>query len=191
MNAIHRLIRRATFLLERPWGNRFFSTHISSIIYGANDGIITTFAIIASAAGASLGNTTIIILGLANLLADGFSMGSSSYLSKKSEHDVEKKRGAGAELDPHEPLRNGTITFGAFVVVGSIPLLPFLIPAAAAYPFLVSMVATAIAFFVIGGSRAAVSERSFFICGIEMLLIGGIASGIAYGIGAGIEHVIV
>ncbi len=62
--------------------------HIKDLIYGANDGIITTFTIVAGVAGASLPPQTILLLGVANLLADGFSMAASNYLGSKSERDV-------------------------------------------------------------------------------------------------------
>ncbi len=61
--------------------------YIGDLIYGANDGIITTFAVIAGSFGASLAPMVIIILGFANLLADGISMGAGNYLGKKSEQD--------------------------------------------------------------------------------------------------------
>ena len=61
--------------------------YIGDLIYGANDGIITTFAVVAGATGASLSASVIIILGLANLVADGLSMGASNYLGGKSEKD--------------------------------------------------------------------------------------------------------
>ncbi len=61
--------------------------YIGDFIYGANDGIITTFAVIAGSFGASLAPIVIIILGFANLLADGLSMGASNFLGKKSEQD--------------------------------------------------------------------------------------------------------
>jgi len=64
--------------------------YIGDLIYGANDGIITTFAVVAGAVGASLSSSVIIILGFANLLADGISMGASNYLGKKSEVDYAK-----------------------------------------------------------------------------------------------------
>ncbi len=64
--------------------------YIGDLIYGANDGIITTFAVVAGASGASLVPSVAIILGFANLLADGFSMGASNYLGKRSEHDYAK-----------------------------------------------------------------------------------------------------
>lgn len=165
--------------------NIFFSRYINSLVYGANDGIITTFAVVASAAGANLESTTIIILGVANLLADGFSMGSSSYLSQKSENDVSLAQGK----DSHEqPLKQGVVTFVAFVIAGALPLIPFIFSVDRV--FLVSVLATGLAFFVIGGARAFVTKRSFFISGLEMLLIGGIASAIAYGAGWGIESLI-
>ncbi len=62
-------------------------SHIGDYIYGANDGIITTFAVVAGVAGASLTAHVVIVLGLANLLADGFSMAASNYLGKRSEED--------------------------------------------------------------------------------------------------------
>ena len=66
--------------------------YIGDLIYGANDGIITTFAVVAGAAGAHLSATVIIILGFANLLADGLSMGASNYLGGKSEQDYAKSQ---------------------------------------------------------------------------------------------------
>ena len=65
--------------------------HIKDLIYGANDGIITTFTVVAGVAGASLRPSTILLLGVANLLADGFSMAASNYLGSKSERDVVKR----------------------------------------------------------------------------------------------------
>jgi VIT1/CCC1 family predicted Fe2+/Mn2+ transporter len=60
---------------------------IHDIVYGAHDGIVTTFAVVAGTAGAGLSPGIVIILGIANLLADGVSMGAGSFLSVKSEHD--------------------------------------------------------------------------------------------------------
>lgn len=63
---------------------------IRDFIFGGMDGIVTTFSIIAGVVGAGLANNTIIILGAANILADGFSMAASNYLGTKSEHDEKK-----------------------------------------------------------------------------------------------------
>ncbi|KKW40961.1 MAG: hypothetical protein UY87_C0007G0015 [Candidatus Peribacteria bacterium GW2011_GWC2_54_8] len=44
---------------------------IRGIVYGGNDGIVTTFAVVAGTVGAGMPRYVVIILGLANLLADG------------------------------------------------------------------------------------------------------------------------
>jgi len=59
--------------------------YLKDVIYGSMDGIVTTFAVVSGVIGASLSYSVIIILGLANLLADGFSMAIGNYLSTKSE----------------------------------------------------------------------------------------------------------
>lgn len=61
--------------------------YIGEFVYGGLDGIVTTFAVVSGVAGAQLGASVVLILGLANLLADGFSMAVGSYLSTKSEQE--------------------------------------------------------------------------------------------------------
>lgn len=64
---------------------------LKSIVYGGLDGIVTTFAVVAGVRGAALSIGIVMILGLANLLADGLSMGIGDYLSSKSEIEYQKK----------------------------------------------------------------------------------------------------
>lgn len=63
------------------------SQYLGDMVYGGLDGIITTFAVVSGVAGAALGSHIVLILGLANLLADGFSMAVGAYLSSKSEQE--------------------------------------------------------------------------------------------------------
>ena len=60
---------------------------IEDFIYGATDGAITTFAVVAGVVGASLSPSIILILGFANLFADGFSMSIGNYLSEKTRRE--------------------------------------------------------------------------------------------------------
>jgi len=64
-----------------------FQDYLGEFVYGGIDGSITTFAVVAGAAGAGLDSSIIIILGFANLFADGFAMSIGAYLSSKSEKD--------------------------------------------------------------------------------------------------------
>ncbi len=164
---------------------KWLEYYIGDIVYGANDGIVTTFAVVAAAAGAGFSSTVIIILGIANLIADGFSMGASKYLSLQSEQSVDR---AGSDL--RSPFNDGFATFVSFVIVGSFPLIPFLIPAAAEHAFTVSAVATGLTFFVVGAARSLVIPKNPIIAGLEMLLVGGAASAIAFLLGSYVELLI-
>lgn len=76
--------------LEDVYHQRTGGTYISDMVFGANDGIVTTFAVVAGSTGAGLNPGIVIILGFANLLADGLSMGLGNYLGQKSEIEYQK-----------------------------------------------------------------------------------------------------
>jgi VIT1/CCC1 family predicted Fe2+/Mn2+ transporter len=66
---------------------------LGDFVYGATDGAVTTFAVVAGVVGASLSPSIVLILGFANLLADGFSMAVGNYLATKAQREyVEKAR---------------------------------------------------------------------------------------------------
>ncbi len=77
--------------------------YLKDSIYGAIDGAVTTFAVVSSAAGAGLGAGIVIILGLANLVADGFSMAAGNFLGTRAENQAARKarREEGEEIDRH------------------------------------------------------------------------------------------
>ncbi|KMK66774.1 VIT1/CCC1 transporter family protein [Puniceibacterium sp. IMCC21224] len=65
--------------------------YLRDIVYGAIDGSVTTFAIVAGVAGAGLSPVIIVALGIANVLADGFSMAAGNYSGTKTELDNIKR----------------------------------------------------------------------------------------------------
>lgn len=69
------------------------NSYLRDFVFGAMDGTVTTFAVVAGAAGASLPTGITIILGMANLLADGFSMAAGNYVGTKADQQmVERAR---------------------------------------------------------------------------------------------------
>ncbi len=218
------------------------SQYLGETVYGGLDGIITTFAVVSGVAGAQLGTPIILILGLANLFADGFSMATGAYLSAKSEqeyyrrewqremwevehfpegeraelHEVYRRRGytedearqlveiqsreprrwvkammvdeLGMMADERNPLLNGSATFVSFIVAGSVPLLIYLlgllisIPSGASFP--ISLALSGLALFGLGAAKVFVTKLSPWRSGMEMLLVGGLAAGVAYTVGA-------
>lgn len=220
-------------------------SYLRDFVYGAVDGTVTTFAVVAGVSGAQLPARIVIIMGLANLVADGFSMAVSNYLGTNAEQQQRDK----ARLEEHEHIRlhpegereeirqifarkgfagealehvvsvmtadaerwvdtmleeelgiskNGTdarqaacMTFIAFVLVGALPLLPFLWNALTGItipqPFVWSALSAGLAFFGIGAVKGRYGSQSWYRSGLETLLVGGVAAALAYGVGLGLR----
>ncbi len=215
--------------------------YLKDFVYGAIDGAITTFAVVTGVAGAGLSSGVVIVLGLANLLADGFSMGVSNYLGTRAENQridsaraeehreiqsypdgereevrqiYERKGFSGEQLEmavevitadrerwvdtmiqeehglsltPVNAWVAGSVTFGAFLLVGVIPLLTFLanwlMPGVIETPFMWSVLLTLVSFFVVGAFKGRYVNHSWYWSGLETLAVGAVAAGIAYGVG--------
>ncbi|HLG41814.1 MAG TPA: VIT1/CCC1 transporter family protein [Planctomycetota bacterium] len=153
--------------------------YIGDVVYGANDGIVTTFTVVSGVAGAELGPSVLLILGIVNLAADGFSMGASNFLAIRSVAAAE-----GRTRGLREPLAHGLVTFLAFAILGSIPLFSYLVPGFESRAFLLSSALSGAALFAIGSIRSLVTQRHWFRCGVEMFAVGGIAALAAYGVGS-------
>ena len=79
------------------------------------------------------------------------------------------------------------MTFLAFVIAGWTPLLPYVLDL---WPlFELSIGATAVAFFAVGASRTVVTRQGWLYSGTEMLAVGMVAAGVAYGAGAALAGV--
>jgi VIT1/CCC1 family predicted Fe2+/Mn2+ transporter len=152
-----------------------FKKYLPQFVYGSIDGTVTTFAIVSGVAGAALSPIIVLILGVANVLADGFSMASSNYLSERSK-------------DNHntvDAFKTSLATFSAFVVVGFVPILPYIfnwqIPNYSL--FQTSCVFTFLTFLFIGLVRGHVTSENKINTAFETILIGGAAAAISYYVG--------
>ena len=161
--------------------------YIGEFVYGANDGIVTTFAVVAGVAGAELSATIVIILGLANLIADGISMAASNYLATKSEQGYLERK----EKKPHNhfktPMKGAVITFVGFVVIGFMPLIAYIFPFSEAFKW--SAVFALVSMFIIGAGRTIITKKGWLRSGMEMLIIGAIAATAAYVIGMSLKSI--
>lgn len=219
------------------------SQNISDAVLGGIDGCVTTFAVVSSTIGAGLPSYVALIMGFANLFADGFSMAVSSYESIKAEMEfveeirqteeehidkvpdgereeirqIFQKKGFegetleiiidticqdrtlwvetmlteehGVQKSGLKPLRSALITFGAFLFVGSMPLLPFLVPALQMQQqFLLSTVLAAIMFFSIGAVKGIVFTKPALSSGLRTLLTGSAAATLAFLTGYLLRH---
>ncbi|MGB7210564.1 MAG: VIT1/CCC1 transporter family protein [Pyrinomonadaceae bacterium] len=206
--------------------------YLRDFVYGGVDGAVTTFAVVAGTMGASLTPRIVLILGAANLVADGFSMAASNFLGTRAESDdhvrIARIEAEHIDLDPmgeREEIRQiyaakgfegsdlenivniitanrerwirtmlteeyglpsnvrsewmaASSTFAAFVLCGSVPMMPFLFGAGDA--FSISAVLTGLVFFSIGSIKARWSTASWWWSGFVTFVVGGIAATLAY-----------
>jgi len=152
--------------------------YIRDLVYGANDGVITTFAVVAGVTGGTLDPVAVLVLGAANLLADGLSMGVGNYLGIRSDERVREAQ----QLPEQEafPIRHGLATFAAFVAAGVVPLLPFVFSGAASNRFAWSTALSLVVLFTVGGARAAVGTGRWWTNGLEMVGLGTLVGAVAY-----------
>jgi len=224
--------------------------HFEDFIYGAFDGSVTTFAIVAGAVGASLSPAIILVLGFANLGADGFSMAVGNYQATRARieyiqkekrreewevenmaeterqeiRDIYAKKGFADELldeivrvitsrkkiwidtmmkeelglieDGRKPLNTALSTILGFVLIGLIPLIPFVflyvaglaISVSASFEY--SIAFTFGAFFLIGMIKGKIVKKSLLRSGLATLLVGVLAATVAYVVGHALSSLV-
>lgn len=210
----------------------------SDAVLGGIDGCVTTFAVVSGVVGAGFSPSVALVLGFANLIADGFSMAISNYESIKTtgefiqsirdsekEHiekipegereeirQIFKNKGFSGEVlekivntisadrnlwidtmlvEEHgvqkthrNPIKAAIATFTSFVVVGSMPLIPFLIPGLEKNArFTLSACLAALMFFSIGVLKSWVFSKPAFRSGVSTFLTGGTAALLAFIVG--------
>lgn len=171
------------------WFYKKTGEFLKDAVYAANDGIITTFAVVASVVGASLEPLIILILGFANLFADGISMASGNYLGTKSEKEMNEKEGI-FEKDDGKAVKGAIVTLVSFMVAGLIPIIPYIFLTTSPNAFLYASIFTGLALFGVGAARSVYMNRSWISAGLEMFLVGGFAAVTAYGIGYLVSQII-
>lgn len=161
--------------------------YLGDTILGGIDGCITTFAIIASASGAGFSGMVAIILGIANLLADGYSMAISNFHATKSQREIFAQEERAGKMDAPQPLYAALSTFLAFILVGFLPLIPFFFFSETQISFWVSTLIACATFFTIGTVKGALTNKSLLLSGLSTFFTGGTAALLAYLIAAWLE----
>ena len=232
-----RVITISSSTASRRYFDRSSLTSASGI-----DGAVTTFAVVLGVTGAELGARVVLILGAANLIADGFSMAASNYAGTTSEREqleqaaaierrhidqepegerteireIFRRKGLdGEELEavvrritsdrrlwirtmvaeeyglPPEirsPWLAASSTFSAFVLCGAVPLLPYVLGAVRVFTY--AALLTACVFLAIGAIRGQWTGRRQWRSAAETLLVGSMASGLAYAAGLVLKRLV-
>ncbi len=211
---------------------------VREIIFGMEDGLVSTMGAVTGIAAASQDHFIVVLSGLVIIAVESVSMGVGSYLSTKSEKEIDERKLHEEKIElkkfPEEeeielaemyvadgwpktlakdmaataaknkklflqemayrelkvfpdqmehPLQNGISMGVAYVIGGTIALLPYIfiknVPTAITY----SVIITLISLFMLGAGTTRFSKRSWWKAGLEMLILASVAAGFGYGAG--------
>lgn len=210
---------------------------LRAAVFGVNDGLISNTSLVMGVSGAALAPETIVLTGVAGLLAGAFSMAAGEYVSMRSqremfEHQISQEReeldlypeeeaeelaliyharGVPLEdaramandlikdpeaaldalareelgLDPDNlgsPWRAAISSFLSFAAGASVPLIPFVLSADAPAP--AAALLAGLSLFAVGAALSLFSGKNAFAGGARMTLIGALAGGATYAVGA-------
>ncbi|KAL6124301.1 hypothetical protein ACLB2K_076815 [Fragaria x ananassa] len=229
---------------KEPWK----AEYAKSILYAGLDAIVTCFSLISSVSASRLTSADVLVLGFANLVADGISMGVGDFLSSSSEKDVaskemtvtewdvtnhgglekmellqkyqalgmdvddaatvvsifakykdilvQEKMMAHGRLPPEEaekPWKNGLVTFVAFLVFGSAPLLSFIVLIPFTNNDLVKFagacILSAVALALLGIAKAKIAGQNYALSVAVTLFNGAAAAAAAYVVGWTLKNI--
>jgi VIT1/CCC1 family predicted Fe2+/Mn2+ transporter len=171
---------RESFHVEPSGATATARHYIRDLVYGANDGLITTFAVVSGVAGGGLSSLAVIVIGAANLAADGVSMGAGNLLAIRADERARAAAGL-PELETF-PWKHGLATMLAFIGAGAVPLIPYVV-GGIEHRVYWSTGLTFLALFGLGASRALVTVDRWWRAGLETLLLGAVVAVAAYGAG--------
>ncbi len=210
---------------------------IREAVFGANDGVVSTFGILSGLAGAALSNQLIVLVGIVQVIAAGLSMGLGAYISTKSQNEyvsaeqekikseidvhparekmrlnrtlkktglkgerlhrvadeltksrkawthflLEDRVGMAQENLPH-PVLSGAVMFLAFLIAGTIVVVPFAIINNQGALIVSATISLATLFFV-GAAKTQFTHRNAWVSGMENLLIGLATGVVGYAVG--------
>jgi VIT1/CCC1 family predicted Fe2+/Mn2+ transporter len=155
--------------------------YLPSIVYGGSDGAVSYFTLMAGAYGAGLSLKMLLAIGISNIVADAFSMASADYLAEDS-----RKGSTSSEKEI-----SSFVTFIAFILVGSFPLIPSIYAYSVSGPdatlplsmFLLSTVLTILGFSYIGYLRGKILRRNLLRTILQSIIICSLSAAVAYYLG--------
>ncbi|KAL9675331.1 hypothetical protein QQ045_003533 [Rhodiola kirilowii] len=221
---------------KEPWK----SEYAKSVVYAGLDAIVTCFSLISSINAGHLSSLDVLVLGFANLVADGISMGFGDFMSSSTEKDVAARERTVTEWDvdnnggserlgllqhyqalgmefndaltvvdifskykdilideklanqkgmlppdhAEKPWKNGPVTFTAFIIFGSAPLLSFLILIPFtnndSIKFIGACILSILALAILGMAKAKIAQKGYKSSVVFTVFNGAVAAAVAY-----------
>ena len=165
--------------MEEERKKRKLAKYLRNFIFGVEDSLVSSVGVLSGVAFVGTSTNTIVLAGVVLIFVEAFSMGVGSLLSE----NVAKEFKEGREVSIKKSLVPAVIMFASYFFAGFIPLTPYIF-LEHDMAFRVSIVAALAALFVLGLVSARLTGREMLRHGVEMFVIGGMASGLGVVVGS-------
>lgn len=159
---------------SREWSSIYFR----NLVFGIEDGIVSTVGLLSGIAIADVPRETIILTGTVLVFVEAISMAAGSFLSEASVEELDMKKRAKSE----ESVKAGTTMFFSYFIAGFIPLLPYIYMMEDALG--ASIVVSIVTLFLLGAWSGKLSRAGVLRSAFRMVIVGGIAVGVGVTAGA-------
>ena len=151
---------------------------LRNFVFGVEDSLISTVGLLSGVAIADVPRQTILLTGIVLIFVEAFSMGVGSFLSEHSAEEYEKQD----DVSSRQAVKSAVIMFFSYFVSGFIPLFPYAVLGVTS-AFVISILLSLLALFVLGVIRAKVSNLRLMKRGLQMLAVGGAAIFVGVAVG--------
>ncbi len=149
----------------REWTSIYFR----NLIFGVEDGLVSTVGLLSGIAIAEVPRETIILTGVVLIFVEAVSMAAGSFLSEASVEELETRK----RTSPGESFKAGSTMFASYFVAGFVPLAPYIWLGDQAFQY--SIYASIIALFLLGAWTGKLSRAGILRSALRMSIVGGIA----------------
>ncbi len=151
---------------------------LRNTVFGAEDSLVSTVGLLSGVSFAGLGSREIVTSGVILILVEALSMGAGTYIADDSTNELER-----LQSEKENQLYNAAVMFFSYVLVGLIPLTPYLLSTDTRVAFYYSLGATLFALFCLGLFRGFYIGRSLWKSAVKITLIGSITAAIGVIVG--------
>lgn len=152
---------------------------LRNFVFGAEDSLVSTVGLLSGLSFAGLGSRTVIVSGIILILVEAISMAAGTYLAEDSTNDLTDVNG-----EKENQLTDSLVMFFSYLIIGLVPLLPYMAMPNTNQAFVWSVFLSLIALFFVGVIKGVYVHKHPIKSGLKMMSIGAVVIAIAISVGS-------
>jgi len=153
---------------------------LRNFIFGAEDSLVSTVGLLSGVSFAGLSSQVVVLSGIILILVEAISMGAGAYISEDSVNELDGKEGDNQIVD-------ALVMFFSYLLIGLIPLLPYLFTLDTRLAFYWSVAFSLVALAAVGLFKGHFVGRNPWLSALKITIIGGVVIAVAVAVGLAVK----